>query len=98
MISIDSHIQITSEIISLLKNKGDNQYFKENVTQLEHALQSAEAAKAMTPHDHIVIAALLHDIGHILESEQESELGHIDHDILGAEYLSKKDLERKSLI
>ncbi|MBY0374774.1 MAG: HD domain-containing protein, partial [Bryobacteraceae bacterium] len=42
-------------------------YFGEQVTQLEHALQSAYLAVQAGADDETILAALLHDIGHVLE-------------------------------
>ena len=83
---------IVPYIINLLQTKGaDIQYGNEDVTQLEHALQCADLAeKHKLPHPTIV-AALLHDIGHLLYEDvdpiHKGEDGH--HENLGADYLSK---------
>jgi gamma-butyrobetaine dioxygenase len=53
-------------LIDLLNQRGSGAYLGESVTQREHALQSAllaESAGAAAP---LIVAALLHDIGHIL--------------------------------
>lgn len=62
-------------------------YFGEQVTQLEHALQSAHLAVQAGADDETVLAALLHDIGHVLEGEVDDELGVIDHDEVGQQWL-----------
>jgi phosphonate degradation associated HDIG domain protein len=52
--------------------KGHEQYSGEPVTQLQHALQSAALAEAEGADDELVTAALLHDLGHLLQDLGES--------------------------
>ena len=55
------------EIESLFSRRGGEQYSGEPVTQLEHALQSAALGEAEGADDELVTAALLHDIGHLIQ-------------------------------
>lgn len=55
------------DIETLLRTRGHAQYSGEPVTQLEHALQSALLAEASGADDELVTAALLHDLGHLLD-------------------------------
>lgn len=71
-------------VIGLLST-ASGQYFGEDVTQLEHALQCAYLARAAGAEEDVVLAALLHDIGHLVA--EGDELGNPDHDQLGATYL-----------
>ena len=90
MIYFENHTMKIDELFRLLLSKGSENYFSEPVTQLEHALQTAHFASQHTDNPLVIIAALLHDIGHLLESSSEtahSELGHQNHDFLGAAYL-----------
>lgn len=65
-------------------------YLGEAVTQTRHALQAAWLAREAGEPDEVVIAALLHDVGHLLHPEEDgaAERG-VDtrHENLGAEYL-----------
>ncbi len=54
------------DIERLFAERGGEQYAGEPVTQLEHALQSALLAESEGADDELVIAALLHDLGHLL--------------------------------
>lgn len=54
------------DLIRLFEQRGDEQYDGEPVTQLQHALQSATLAELAGATDELVVAALLHDIGHLL--------------------------------
>jgi [1-hydroxy-2-(trimethylamino)ethyl]phosphonate dioxygenase len=59
-------------IKKLFADQGANQYFGEPVSQLEHALQAARLAAASNASDALVVAALLHDIGHLVHGQPES--------------------------
>jgi [1-hydroxy-2-(trimethylamino)ethyl]phosphonate dioxygenase len=59
------------KIESLFLAHGDSAYFGEPVSQSEHALQCAALARAEDAPDSLVVAALLHDIGHLLHGEGE---------------------------
>lgn len=60
------------DIESLFRKKGDAQYSGEPVSQLEHALQSAHLAEEEGADDELVTAALLHDLGHLLNDQGET--------------------------
>ena len=57
------------DIVSLYEKFGHNTY-DEAVTQVTHGVQCAECAVRDGAPVHLVLAALLHDIGHLLEIEQ----------------------------
>lgn len=57
------------EIEDLLLRKGAKQYGREPVSQLDHALQCAHLAEVQGESQPIIAAALLHDVGHLLEKE-----------------------------
>jgi phosphonate degradation associated HDIG domain protein len=61
-----------SEIEHLFAVKGDRQYTGEPVTQLEHALQCAQLAEGEGADAPLVVAALLHDLGHMLNDQGET--------------------------
>ena len=60
------------KIVGLYQAKGGRAYEGEGVTQLEHALQSAHAAERAGAPPELVCAALLHDIGHLLNDRGET--------------------------
>jgi phosphonate degradation associated HDIG domain protein len=60
------------DIVSLYKSKGGRAYEGEGVSQLEHALQSAHLAEQAGAPPALVCAALLHDIGHLLNDRGET--------------------------
>ncbi len=57
------------EIARLLSTKGERQYGREAVSQLDHALQCAQLAEQAGESAGTVTAALLHDLGHLLAAE-----------------------------
>lgn len=57
------------EIGELLLRKGAAQYGREPVSQLDHALQCAHLAEVAGESAQTVVAALLHDLGHLLKGE-----------------------------
>jgi len=77
-------------IAMLFVRFGNRAYSGEPVTQLEHALQSAAFAEADGAAEPLVAAALLHDIGHLVNDlgESPSERGIDDlHQFHGARCL-----------
>lgn len=63
---------MVTEIVSLFKIKGDRAYEGEGVSQLEHALQSAQRAEQEGAAPELICAALLHDIGHLINDRGET--------------------------
>ncbi len=67
------------DIARLFEAKGGRRYSGEAVTQLEHALQSAQLAERAGAGDALITAALLHDLGHLINDLGETPtLRHID--------------------
>ncbi|MEZ5949973.1 MAG: HD domain-containing protein [Planctomycetaceae bacterium] len=54
------------QILELFAERGDSQYGHEAVTQREHALQCGFLAEQSGAPASLIVAALLHDIGHLL--------------------------------
>ena len=69
----------STDIIRLLSEHGAKQYGCEAVSQLEHALQCAHLAESAGESDEVVIASLLHDLGHMLKAAN-AETTHVDTD------------------
>ena len=82
----------SDEIVRIFQLKGGDAYFGEPVSQLEHALQAAWYAESDRAPGWLVVAALLHDIGHLLHGmpEQIADQG-IDarHEDLGHTWLAQ---------
>lgn len=87
----------TSELLDrievLFTRRGAEQYHGEAVSQAEHALQAAWAAEAAGCGPHLVAAALLHDVGHLLHGHGEDCAGRgVDdrHEELGGRFLARR--------
>ena len=71
-----------AELATMFDGPGGAAYLGEPVTQAQHMLLAgAEAVAAQAP-DHLVAAALLHDIGHLVADERH-------HDSAGAQFLAR---------
>jgi len=82
---------MVAEIQRLFAQSGCRPYAGEAVTQCEHALQCAALAQADGAPSALIAAALLHDVGHIIEvRDQELALQGIDarHESVGAAWLA----------
>ena len=90
----------------LFARSGQDAYFGEPVTQLEHALQCAYLAEQAGADDETVAAAFLHDIGHLLpivdstgvnsvSTEQMDGYGTVDHEKLAADFLREQGFSEK---
>ena len=78
------------EIVDLFERHGNQMYFGENVSILEHSLQTAALAMEANAPAHLVVAALLHDVGHLLHGMPEDiAQRNIDarHELAGEEWL-----------
>ena len=75
----------------LYEHHGAEDYYGERVTQYQHALQAAHFAEQYSFNDHeLIIAAFLHDVGHLLgktEADRMGQLGVLRHEQVGADYL-----------
>src|SRR5262245_50330016 len=79
-------------IMELFAVAGKAAYYGEAVSQTEHALQTAHLAVGAGANDELVVAALLHDIGHLLRGLPEDVAQHgIDdtHEEIGAAWLER---------
>lgn len=81
------------EVFLLYKKYGNADYIGEPVSQLEHMSQAAKLAEEEGYDDEVVLAAFFHDIGHLCADADETEsmdgMGNVDHEKLGADYLSE---------
>lgn len=91
MISRPAADAFVAELADLFARLGGLHY-GEDVTQLEHALQTAHHAKADGAPPALVAAALLHDVGHLMQKvgENAADLG-VDtrHEQISAGYLAR---------
>ena len=80
-----------AELVDLYARLGGLHY-GEDVSQLEHAVQTAHHAKLDSASPALVAAALLHDVGHLMQKIGEDAADHgVDtrHEHIGAGYLAR---------
>lgn len=86
-------MNIVQHIETLFEHKGHLNYGVEAVTQLQHALQCGTLAIQEEAKNELVIAAFLHDIGHLLGEENLSNnlKSNLDdkHEELGYHFLKQ---------
>lgn len=63
--------EVMKRIVAAFAAGGAHLYFGEAVTQLEHALQTAAMAERRGAAEPLIVAALLHDVGHLLHGLDE---------------------------
>jgi phosphonate degradation associated HDIG domain protein len=61
-------MSLVDEIFALFEQRGAGAYYGEPVSMTEHMLQAAYFAQAKAAPAALVIAALLHDVGHLIET------------------------------
>jgi [1-hydroxy-2-(trimethylamino)ethyl]phosphonate dioxygenase len=86
-------MSITDEILAIFHKRGSGAYFGESVSMTEHALQAAYFAKIAAAPPQLVIAALLHDIGHLIEDVPDDLADwSVDahHEEIGSHWLAEK--------
>lgn len=81
-----------AELLAWLEAAGASHY-DEDVTQYEHAVQSAALARRLGHGAALIVAALLHDVGHLLLGERDGRSGFLDRDLgherVGAGWLGR---------
>src|SRR5258708_19527874 len=91
--------KITDEIMNLYEGYGGEEYAGEKVSQLEHMAKAAQLAEEQGYDEEVVLAAFLHDIGHICEDghgdNEMGEFGIKDHEQIGADFLAKKGFSKR---
>jgi phosphonate degradation associated HDIG domain protein len=88
---------VVDRILGLLTQRGERLYGGEAVTQLEHALQTAALARREQAPRPLVAAAMLHDIGHLLDGPSASLPSADDeHESRGAAFL--RDAFREEVV
>ncbi len=83
--------EVIEKIVTLFERRGGEKYADEGVSQLEHALQCAYLARQQQASSTLEIAALLHDVGHLLHGSELPADCHADlddrHEDIGYSFL-----------
>jgi len=85
-------IDSIEEVFAVLAGGGGEAYFGEPVTVLEHSLQAAWFVRRKNAEAPLVVAALLHDLGHLVHDAGEDAAARgVDthHEDLGVEALGE---------
>ena len=84
----------TDDIMTLFEQYGNEDYDGEPVSQASHMIQCAMLAMQEEADDELMLAAFLHDIGHLLKHRQATgamgTYGVVDHEGIGAVYLRNR--------
>ena len=89
---INSKDNIVDNILNMYKEKGHQKY-DSHITHLEHALQTTEFAIINKEKEEFQLACFLHDIGHLILDEHNTNKSFLDkdlkHETIAFQYLSK---------
>ncbi|MBK8391130.1 MAG: HD domain-containing protein [Saprospiraceae bacterium] len=86
------------EILAIFKKHGELNY-GESMSVLSHSIQSGLIARNLGLTDSLLVAAYLHDIGHIcplyegVKNSMMDGYGLNEHDLLGAHFLERKGFD-----
>jgi [1-hydroxy-2-(trimethylamino)ethyl]phosphonate dioxygenase len=86
-------MNVVDQILALYDRRGAGAYFGECVSMTEHGLQAAHFASEAGASPALVIAALLHDVGHLVEdtpddiADWKTDTGH---ERIGARWLAAR--------
>jgi [1-hydroxy-2-(trimethylamino)ethyl]phosphonate dioxygenase len=86
-------MSLTGEILAIYEARGAAAYFGERVSMTEHGLQAAHFAQVQGAPEALVVAALLHDIGHLLQETPEALeewISDAHHEEVGARWLAAR--------
>jgi 2-amino-1-hydroxyethylphosphonate dioxygenase (glycine-forming) len=91
-------VSVVEEVMALLQDSGSEEYFGEPVTKLQHAVQCAWHAGQAGADEELILASLLHDIGHLFDGEEtirDHRVGVVNHDDMGAEWLLARGFSQR---
>jgi phosphonate degradation associated HDIG domain protein len=86
-------MRVMEEILDIFHQRGSDAYYGESVSMTEHALQAAFFAQAAAAPAGLIVAALLHDIGHLVADVPSDILDWTEdarHEQVGGIWLAKR--------
>ena len=85
--------KVYEEIENIFTTGVSEEYLGEDVTLVEHMLQCGDLAREAGTPDYLVVASLLHDIGHLLVDDAlRAHDSGVDahHDVVGAQWIEER--------
>lgn len=76
-------------VVAVFRERGSEAYLGERVSMAEHMLQTAQVAQRSGAPDHLVVAALLHDIGHLVHDDTPADTAVDAVDRVAAEQVDR---------
>jgi [1-hydroxy-2-(trimethylamino)ethyl]phosphonate dioxygenase len=86
-------VKVLDEVRRIFARRGSDAYFGESVSMTDHALQAAYFAQQEAAPGTLVVAALLHDVGHLLDNvpdDIEDWTADAHHEELGGRWLAQR--------
>jgi len=86
-------MSVADEVIAIYGARGAAAYFGERVSMTEHGLQAAWFARVEGAAEPLIIAALLHDVGHLLDAVPDDLAdwtADSHHEEVGARWLAQR--------
>ena len=83
----------TDEILALFQKRGSQAYFGESVSTTQHCLQAAYFARSAAAPPALIVAALLHDVGHLIEdvpNDIAEWVADARHEEVGGRWLAQR--------
>ena len=90
-------LKIYQELQNIFEESEYLDFFGEELSQLDHALQCAHLAVEHKSPQHIVLACLFHDLGQLVApdgTQAIGSLGYIGHEKIAADFLSKRGFKK----
>jgi putative nucleotidyltransferase with HDIG domain len=87
------------EVMAILQAAETQEYIGEPISQLAHGLQAANLAAQAGADEELILAALLHDLGHVaapVGTPSMAGLGILRHERLGADFLRERGFSERT--
>ena len=84
---------VAEEVLTIFERRGSGAYLGERISMTEHALQAAYFAREEAAPPSLVLAALLHDVGHLVvdvPDDVQDWTSDGQHEETGADWLAQR--------